>query len=64
MTTRLETVGKRSVDAAAWLAVLLDAQRKGDPVAADHARRELRKIGVRVFVGQERGRAEGGHCHE
>jgi hypothetical protein len=50
MATRLEIVGRRNVDAAAWLAVLLDAQRKGDSVAADHARRELLRIGVKVSV--------------
>jgi len=48
----LEIVGKRNVDAAAWLAVLLDAQRKGDSAAAVRARRELLRIGVRVSVGQ------------
>ena len=57
MPTRIEIVGRRNVDAAAWLAVLLDAQRKGNFAAADRARRELLRIGVKVSVGQERGKA-------
>ncbi len=47
------TTEKQNVDAAAWLAVLLDANNKGDARRADRARRELERIGVKVEVGQD-----------
>ena len=46
------TTEKRNIDAAAWLAVLLDANNKGDTRRADRARRELARIGVKVEVEQ------------
>lgn len=49
---RLEIVGKRQVDAAAWLALLLDAQHKGDAAAAARARQELLRAGVKVSVAR------------
>lgn len=39
---------KKSVDGAAWLAVLMEAQKKGDSALAARARHELERLGVKV----------------
>lgn len=53
------TTKKRNVDAAVWLAVLLDAQAKPDAATAKLARAELRRIGVKVSLATgRRGPAE------
>jgi len=49
---------KRETDAAAWLAVLLDAKARGDTAAADRARKELARLGVTVSVDRLGDRAE------
>lgn len=43
---------KRNIDAAAWLAVLLEAQQKRNPIVEARARRELARIGVKVSCGR------------
>jgi hypothetical protein len=42
---------RKNVDAAAWLAVFLDARQRGDFVTAARAQRELALIGVKLTVG-------------
>lgn len=48
---------RQNVDAAAWLAVLIDARQKNDFEKAAHAQRELSRIGVKVTFGR-RGRGQ------
>ena len=49
---------KRNVDGAAWLAVLMEAQQKGDSTLAARARQELERLGVKVAFGDDRKAAD------